>query len=405
MLRPDTIPHDASPTQNTGSIDDPAERLRFVVDTVRELSIHTDPQELIKVFRRRAFRLYGADASLSLSRRDLDRPFSRITRSSRWDEDINPWKEKDRLPLCEGGMLADVIYGDEPCILNGVCICDDDPAYEYLKDARSLVCIPLYERGVGLNMVVRMSYRANYFDPLNLGDAVLESNLFGRATAGLVQAQRAEAAYERAIELDPNEPQARIFYSHFLAMMQRKEESDEQIKRAVEIDPLNPFTQMLYGIQLGLTGRYDEAFEQLANVPPNPLRSQALAVLDFNRGRLSEALKHYVQYFELLGDHEMVSAMQDDGAGAQAAMIRGAETLVDRASRMFVKPEGMLILFSWGGDIDRGMEWLERSYETRDHQVAYVGAVGGAVYGALRGDPRFHEFLRRLKLPVPEVVS
>ncbi|MCH9002851.1 MAG: serine/threonine-protein phosphatase [Planctomycetes bacterium] len=166
-----------------------------MVDTVRELSIHTDPQALISVFRRRAFRLYGADESLSLSRRDLDRPFYRITRSSRWDEDINPWKEKDRLPLCEGGMLADVIYGDEPCILNGVNVCDDDPAYDYLKNARSLVCIPLYESGVGLNMVVRVSYRANYFDPINLADAVLESNLFGRATSGLVQAQRAEAAY------------------------------------------------------------------------------------------------------------------------------------------------------------------------------------------------------------------
>ena len=101
----------------------------------------------------------------------------------------------------------------------------------------------------------------------------------------------------------------------------------------------------------------------------------------------------------------MVSAMQDDGAGPQAAMIRGAETLVDRASRTFVKPEGMVILFSWGGDIDRAMEWLERSYEMRDHQVAYVGAVGGALNGALRGDPRFHEFLRRLKLPLPEVAS
>ncbi|MCH7993891.1 MAG: hypothetical protein IIB57_05535, partial [Planctomycetes bacterium] len=106
MQRPDTIPHDAAPAQNRGSIDDPAERLRFVVDTVRELSIHTDPQALISVFRRRAFRLYGADESLSLSRRDLDRPFYRITRSSRWDEDINPWKEKDRLPLCDGGRLA-----------------------------------------------------------------------------------------------------------------------------------------------------------------------------------------------------------------------------------------------------------------------------------------------------------
>ncbi|MFB3110614.1 MAG: protein kinase, partial [Gemmatimonadales bacterium] len=217
--------------------------------------------------------------------------------------------------------------------------------------------------------------------------------------------ERAEEAYKRAIELDPNEPQARIFYSHFLAMMQRNEESDAQIKRAVEIDPLNPFTQMLYGIQLGFTGRYDEAIEQLTKVPPNPLRSQGLALQYFNLGRLSEALTHYVRYFELLGDHEMASAMQDDGTGPQAAMIRGAETLVDRAGRTFVKPEGMMILFSWGGDIDRGMEWLERSYEMRDHQVGYAGAVGGALNGALRADPRFHEFLRRLKLPVPEVVS
>jgi serine/threonine-protein kinase len=215
--------------------------------------------------------------------------------------------------------------------------------------------------------------------------------------------ERAEAAYRRAIELDPNEPQARIFYSHFLGLMRRHEESDVQIKRALEIDPLNPFTQTMYGVQRGLTGRPEEAIEQLTKVPPSPLRSQALALQNYNVGNLSEALRLYVEYFEAMGDHEVASAM-GGGTDPQAAMVRGAETLVDRASRTFVKPEHMVFLFTWGGDIDRGMEWLERSYEMRDHQVAYAGGAGSH-QRALRADPRFHEFLRRLKLPVPEVVS
>jgi len=183
------------PHRNSGAVTDPVERLGFVVDTVRELSIHTNPQELIQVFRRRAFRLYGGDASMSLSRRDLQWPFYRVTRSTRWDEQIDPWKEPGRLPLLKGGLLADLIYGDEPCILNGLCVRDDDPAYEYLHDACSLLCLPLYDGGVGLNMVVRISSQPNFFDNLKLADAVLEANLFGRATSNLVQARRAEKAY------------------------------------------------------------------------------------------------------------------------------------------------------------------------------------------------------------------
>ena len=212
--------------------------------------------------------------------------------------------------------------------------------------------------------------------------------------------ERAEAAYRRAIELDPNEPQARIFYSHFLAMLRRGEESDVQIKRALEIDPFNPFTLLMHGIQRGLTGRHDDAIEQLAQVPPNPLASFALSWQYFKLGRMSEGLSHYGRYFELLGDREMVTAMREDGGGPQAAMIRGAEILVERAKHMFVKPNNMVHLFDWGGDVDRAMEWLERSYEMRDHEIAYMAAL--PVPDALRTDARFHAFLRRLRLPVPE---
>jgi serine/threonine-protein kinase len=211
---------------------------------------------------------------------------------------------------------------------------------------------------------------------------------------------RAEEAYKRALELDPNEPQARIFYSHFLAMLKRTEESDEQMAKALAIDPFNPFTQLLYGIQLGLTGRHEDAIAQLMKVPPNPLGSFGLSWQYFKLGSLSQGLPHYIRYFELLGDQEMARAMQDDGMGPEAGMIRGAETLVERSKRMFVKPNNIYHLFGWGGDIDRAVEWLERAYEMRDHEVTYMAAMGTA--DALRADPRFHELLRRLELPVPE---
>jgi serine/threonine-protein kinase len=209
----------------------------------------------------------------------------------------------------------------------------------------------------------------------------------------------AERAYRKAIELDPNEPQARIFFSHFLAMLHRVQESDEQIAKAVEIDPYNPFTQMLGGIQRGLTGRHEEAIEQLEVVPPNPLRSFGQSWQYFALGDLDEGLRRYADYFRLLGDEQLAAALTDDGVGPQAAMVRGAEALVERSAKTFVKPNNMVHLFSWGGEIDSAVEWMERSYEMRDHEIVYMSCL--ATSEGLRTDPRFLTILRRLNLPLP----
>ena len=80
-------------------------------------------------------------------------------------------------------------------------------------------------------------------------------------------------------------------------------------------------------------------------------------------------------------------------------MVRGAEVLAERSKDVFVKPNNIIHLFGWGGDIDRATEWFERAYEMRDHEVAYMGALGTS--DELRNDPRFHEVLRKLDLPLP----
>ena len=59
-------------------------RIDQAVDLVREVSMQTDPQEMVRRYAARTARLHRHDAWMSLSRRDLSAPYYRVTRSSRW---------------------------------------------------------------------------------------------------------------------------------------------------------------------------------------------------------------------------------------------------------------------------------------------------------------------------------
>jgi sigma-B regulation protein RsbU (phosphoserine phosphatase) len=146
--------------------------------------------------------LLPVDATLSLSRRDLDFPSFRVTRSSRWAEDINPWKQKDRLPLLKGGLLAELIYGDQARLFDDFTPSPDDPAFEYLDGFRSLAVIPMFDQGSALNMVLLMRHEPHGFDPEQFPQLVWTSNLYGRVTHNLVLAEQLKEAYaEMELEL------------------------------------------------------------------------------------------------------------------------------------------------------------------------------------------------------------
>src|SRR3989440_8371945 len=141
------------------------ERLDFVVEMMRALSRQTDPQKMVDNYGQRMRKIILPDAHMSLSRRELEPPYFRITRSSRWEGGINPWKNKDRLPVFDGGVLSRIIYADQPVIIDDLEseLADDDPAIEYLAGFRSMVAVPLYDKGVALNMVVLLKREPNAF--------------------------------------------------------------------------------------------------------------------------------------------------------------------------------------------------------------------------------------------------
>src|ERR1700722_12217201 len=95
-------------------------RLAQIVEMMRDMSRQTDPQAMVRSYGERVRRFLPNDRRISLSRRGLTAPKYRITRSSTWPDNVNPWKEKDRLPLLEGGLLAKLIYSDEPQIIDNL---------------------------------------------------------------------------------------------------------------------------------------------------------------------------------------------------------------------------------------------------------------------------------------------
>jgi phosphoserine phosphatase RsbU/P len=170
-------------------------RLRLIVETMREMSTHTEPVAMGRAYRERLRQLLPTDGMVGLSRRDLDHPRYRITRSSRWKEEINPWKEKDRLPLLAGGLLGELLYGDEPQLIDDLQIDPDDPAFEYLDGYRSAAVIPMYDRGKALNMIVLLREPPAAFRKEQFPELVWISNLYGRATQALVFAEELRQAY------------------------------------------------------------------------------------------------------------------------------------------------------------------------------------------------------------------
>lgn len=171
-------------------------RLAQIVELVQEMSRQTDPQEMVRSYGERVRILLPSDRRISLSRRGLTAPKYRITRSTTWADNINPWKEKDRLPLLEGGLIAKLIYGDQPQIIDNLDVPGDDPAAEYLTGHRSLMAIPMFDQGVALNMVILLRKEPAAFPKEELPQLVWLSNLFGRATSNLVLSDELQRAYQ-----------------------------------------------------------------------------------------------------------------------------------------------------------------------------------------------------------------
>ena len=172
-------------------------RLAHVEDTMRVVSTYTDPAEMVAAYARRMRGSLAPGHTLAISRRGLKKPLVRMTRSTLWNHQPDPWRETNRLPIFEGGMLSELMHNGKSVVLQHFKADPADPAYDYFKHAKSLVAVPHFEDGEPFNMVVHTSFEENGFDPEKFPEFVQTSMLFGRSTKNLVLSRDLREANER----------------------------------------------------------------------------------------------------------------------------------------------------------------------------------------------------------------
>jgi len=212
----------------------------------------------------------------------------------------------------------------------------------------------------------------------------------------------ARAAFHRAIELDPQDPQIRLFYGDFLLSMDEAEAALEQMERALEVDPLNPFAQTMRGWALLSMRRYEDSIAQLRavlRVEPNLfLAVRCLWTALHLTGRYDEALAHAQIFYRSQDVPEIASDLaQGSWDGGYIQTYRAAaEHLAARAEEVYVPSMHVARLYMFAGDVESTLDWLERAHAERYPSVFSMNV--DPHWDAVRDHPRFVALLQKMDL-------
>jgi serine/threonine protein kinase/tetratricopeptide (TPR) repeat protein len=205
---------------------------------------------------------------------------------------------------------------------------------------------------------------------------------------------RGEAACRRAIELNPHNAQAHIWYSVQLTMEGRFDEGLEHARRGLELDPLTPYNGHNLGWCLFFARRYDESIAQFRRVtaahPLYPLAHFGLSKTLRAFGQHTEALREAQRAVELSNESPLI-LLQQGQALAAAGKRQEAEAMLDKILTMSEKRNVSLyhvaLIYCYLGDHEKTMDCLERAYTEREAWLVWLGVE--PAFDALRAEARY----------------
>jgi TolB-like protein/tRNA A-37 threonylcarbamoyl transferase component Bud32/Flp pilus assembly protein TadD len=214
----------------------------------------------------------------------------------------------------------------------------------------------------------------------------------------------ADAAYNRAIELNPSLSRARVQHAQLLAAQDRAPDAVEEMRRAEEIDPLSVEVSQYLALMQYYARDYDGAVKQL----------QKALTLDARSPRTHVAIS---RVHEARGEWKEAIAATEHAIALSSGVVPPFQALlvrqyalsgnVSEARRRFSDLEKMTASAGVGlgsarlayvhltlGEDDQALSLLERAVADRDSDVLWI-RVDPSV-DRLRKLPRFEELSRRV---------
>jgi TolB-like protein/DNA-binding winged helix-turn-helix (wHTH) protein/Tfp pilus assembly protein PilF len=207
----------------------------------------------------------------------------------------------------------------------------------------------------------------------------------------------AEAAFQRAIALEPQNATALMGASSLAASLGRFDDAVALGRRAVESDPLSVVAHIALGMRTYYAGRYDLAkasFQKALELNPgDPDAHYLLSLVYLAEGKPQPALTEVQQ--------------QPPGAGlyvgeALAYTALGRRPEADGALQILVSnypneaAYQIAEVYAVRGEMDRAFEWLELARTQRDAGLSAM--MGDPLLKNLHPDPRYAPFLKKMRL-------
>ena len=209
----------------------------------------------------------------------------------------------------------------------------------------------------------------------------------------------ADAAFKRALELEPGNALALSRAAEFAIAMGRWDEAIQLDRRSVEQDPLNRRARNSLGWNALMARQLDEAeaaFRKVFELNPDfPGGHLSLALVHLARSA-PEAALHEIEQEKGLVWRRLGLALVFHALGRKKEAAAALTQLIEKDQQ--IGAYQIAEVYAFRGEVDKAFEWLERAYAQRDGGLSYVKA--DPLLDNVRADPRYTALLKKMRLPL-----
>ncbi|NIM01821.1 MAG: protein kinase [Acidobacteria bacterium] len=287
----------------------------------------------------------------------------------------------------------------------------DVQAYDYYLKGRKF----FYEfRAKGFELARQMFARAIVIDDkyarAYAGVADCCSSLYSLYNASDENLNEADTASRKAVELDPDNAEARASRGLALSLKGDFEESDKEFEKAIALNPKSYEAHYFFARALFAQGRHEDAvkeFEKACEVNPEDYQAPFfLAQTYLSVGRRAYAAANLRKAVEAAKKHlafnaDDARALYLGGAGlVELGELEMAQEWVARAQK--IDPDDSLVLYNVAciyaqlGENDQALDCLEKSYKNAVSTDSLNWMQEDPYFDPVRDHPRYKALVAKL---------